>query len=131
MYFIEKKKCKLLFRLDANETDISQVFITNSNDTEIVLSENKTSSIIETKIILNNNQTLINVIETISNDNNQSTIEIIDKNHSSQTIIDMFLDILQKANLSSTISIIQNDTQLTELVVPEEISSTTIKLTEP
>ncbi|CAF1589714.1 unnamed protein product [Rotaria sp. Silwood1] len=98
-------------------TGIIQVFNSSSlNETEIS----------QPLVIYNNDN------ETASNDN-QSSIQIIDKNQFAETVVDLLLDLLEKANLSRTVSIIHNDTELNELVEQDDIDlqTTTIKLTDP
>lgn len=71
--------------------------------------------------------------------NNQSSSPTVDKNQFAETVVDMLLDLLEKANLSRTVSLIHNETELTELVEQDDdkstttttSSSTTLKLTEP
>ena len=57
--------------------------------------------------------------ETIFNDS-QSSIQAIDRNQFAASVVDLLLDLLEKANLSRTVSIIHNDTDLTELVQQQE-----------
>ncbi len=72
----------------------------------------------------NNNETTIN--------GNQSSIQTIDKNQFAETVVDLLLDLLEKANLSRTVSVIHNDTELTELVEQYDTDSkTTVKLPHP
>jgi hypothetical protein len=40
----------------------------------------------------------------------------VDQNQFAETVVDLLLDLLEKANLSRTVSVIHNDTELTELV---------------
>ena len=54
----------------------------------------------------------INSNETI-NSGNQSSIN---QNQFAETIVDLLLNLLEKANLTRTISVIRNNTELTELV---------------
>lgn len=70
--------------------------------------------------------------ETISH-GNQSSIPPVDQNQFAETVVDLLLDLLEKANLSRTVSVIHNDTELTELVEKDEIASkvTPVKLTNP
>ncbi|CAF1994073.1 unnamed protein product [Rotaria magnacalcarata] len=107
-----------------NETDTSEPVAIFNNYNDTVFNENETT-IIENKMPLVENQTILN--------DNQSSIEAIDKNQFTETVVDLLMDLLQKANLSRTISIIHNDTELTELVVQDDAdrSKTTIKLTNP
>ncbi|CAF1405491.1 unnamed protein product [Rotaria magnacalcarata] len=107
-----------------NETDTSEPVAIFNNYNDTVFNENETT-IIENKMPLVENQTILN--------DNQSSIEAIDKNQFTETVVDLLMDLLQKANLSRTISIIHNDTELTELVVQDDadLSKTTIKLTNP
>ena len=45
---------------------------------------------------------------------NQSLVISFDENRFAETVVDLLLELLDKANLSHTISIIHNDTDLTE-----------------
>jgi hypothetical protein len=81
-----------------------------------------------------NNQSLViyndNNNETIIHDN-QSLINSVDQNQFAETVVDLLLDLLEKANLSRTVSVIHNDTELTELVernVDNDIKTNTIQL---
>ncbi|CAF0919310.1 unnamed protein product [Rotaria sordida] len=106
-----------LAQFDHTHTGIIQVFnSSNFNETEI------------NESLVNNN----NDNETTLNDN-QSSIQIVDKNQFAETVVDLLLDLLEKANLSRTVSIIHNDTELTELVEQDDVDlqTTTIKLTDP
>ncbi len=69
----------------------------------------------------NNNETMIN--------GNQSSIQTVDKNQFAETVVDLLLDLLEKANLSRTVSVIHNDTELAELVEQDDDipKTTTIK----
>ncbi|CAF2854190.1 unnamed protein product [Rotaria sp. Silwood2] len=101
-----------------NETEISQSpLVTYNNDNGTSLNDTGTT--------LNDNDTTLN--------DNQSSIHIVDKNQFAETVVDLLLDLLEKANLSRTVSIIHNDTELTELVEQDDIDlqTTTIKLTDP
>jgi hypothetical protein len=40
----------------------------------------------------------------------------VDQNQFAEIVVDLLLDLLEKANLSRTVSVIHNDTELTELV---------------
>lgn len=51
---------------------------------------------------------------------NQSSIPPVDQNQFAETVVDLLLDLLEKANLSRTVSVIHNDTELTELVEKDE-----------
>jgi hypothetical protein len=71
-------------------------------------------------VIYNNNETTINDNQTV------------DKNQFAETVVDLLLDLLEKANLSRTVSVIHNDTELTELVEQDDNpKTTTIQLTDP
>jgi hypothetical protein len=87
------------------------------------LNETETS---QSLVIYNNNN------ETTINDN-QLSIEKVDKNQFAETVVDLLLDLLEKANLSRTVSVIHNDTELTELVEQDDTypKTTTVKLTHP
>ena len=73
----------------------------------------------------NHNETIIH--------GNQSSIPPVDQNQFAETVVDLLLDLLEKANLSRTVSVIHNDTELTELVEKDETASkvTPVKLTNP
>ncbi len=87
------------------------------------MNETETS---QSLVIYNNNN------ETTINDN-QLSIEKVDKNQFAETVVDLLLDLLEKANLSRTVSVIHNDTELTELVEQDDTypKTTTVKLTHP
>jgi hypothetical protein len=89
--------------LDLNETETSQPLV----------------------IYNNHNETTIN--------GNQTSIQKIDKNQFAETVVDLLLDLLEKANLSRTVSVIHNDTELTELVEQDDTDhkTTTVKLPKP
>jgi hypothetical protein len=75
----------------------------------------------------------INNTETMMN-GNQSLINIADQNQFAETVVDLLLDLLEKANLSRTVSVIHNGTKLTELVEQDDdddIKTNTIKLSFP
>jgi hypothetical protein len=40
----------------------------------------------------------------------------VDQNQFAETVVDLLLDLLEKANLSRTVSVIHNDTELTEFL---------------
>lgn len=64
---------------------------------------------------------------------NQSAVQQqVDQNQFAETVVDLLLDLLEKANLSRTVSVIQNDTELIELVEKDDDSkTTTIQLPDP
>ena len=63
---------------------------------------------------------------------NQSAVQQVDQNQFAETVVDLLLDLLEKANLSRTVSVIHNDTELTELVEKDDDSkTTTIQLPDP
>ncbi|UJR09785.1 hypothetical protein I4U23_014012 [Adineta vaga] len=71
-----------------------------------------------------------NVNETAINGN-----QTVDKKQFADTVVDLLLDLLEKANLSRTVSVIHNDTELTELVEQDDVdhpnlATTTTKLLE-
>lgn len=78
-------------------------------------------------LVINNTNT-----ETILNES-QSSIHTIDKNQFAETVVDLLLDLLEKANLSRTVSIIHNHTELTELVEQDDsdTQTSTIKSINP
>jgi hypothetical protein len=67
------------------------------------------------------------------NGNQSSIIQTVDKNQFAETVVDLLLDLLEKANLSRTVSVIHNDTELTELVEQDDDNpkTTTIQLIDP
>ncbi|CAF4454383.1 unnamed protein product, partial [Adineta steineri] len=99
--------------LDFNETEPSQPLVIYNNNNH---NDN------------NNNETIFN--------GNQSSIQTVDKKQFADTVVDLLLDLLEKANLSRTVSVIHNDTELTELVEQDDdikttTTTTTTKLVEP
>ena len=94
---------KNLSHVDLNETDTSQPLV----------------------IFNNNNET--------ANNGNQSSIQTVDKNQFAETVVDLLLDLLEKANLSRTVSVIHNETELTELVEQDDADpkTTTVKRIDP
>ncbi|CAF1294609.1 unnamed protein product [Adineta steineri] len=76
----------------------------------------------------NNNHNDNNNNETIFN-GNQSSIQTVDKKQFADTVVDLLLDLLEKANLSRTVSVIHNDTELTELVEQDDDIKTTTTTT--
>ena len=91
------------FHLDSNETETSQPLVIYNNQNETSLH------------------------------GNQSAIPAVDKNQFAETVVDLLLDLLEKANLSRTVSVIHNDTELTELVEQDETDSkvTPVHLVHP
>jgi hypothetical protein len=61
----------------------------------------------------------------------QSLLQTVDKNQFAETVVDLLLDLLEKANLSRTVSVIHNDTELTELVEQDDDSKTTTTIKLP
>ncbi len=60
---------------------------------------------------------------------NQSSINTIDQNHFAETVVDLLLDLLEKANLTRTVSVIHNHRELTELAEQDDhIETNTNKL---
>jgi hypothetical protein len=102
----EKIYLNYIFFIDINNTETNQSLVIYNNN--------------------NNNQTMIN--------GNQSLINSVDQNQFAETVVDLLLDLLEKANLSRTVSVIHNDTELTELVernVDDDIKTNTIQLPLP
>ena len=72
----------------------------------------------------------------IYNNDNATAVsrnQTVDKNQFAETVVDLLLDLLEKANLSRTVSVIHNDTELTELVEQDDgdhpnVETTTMKL---
>lgn len=94
---------KYFVHLDSNETETSQPLVIYNNHNETILH------------------------------GNQSAIPTVDKNQFAETVVDLLLDLLEKANLSRTVSVIHNDTELTELVEQDETDSkvTPVNLVNP
>ena len=57
----------------------------------------------------------------------------VDKKQFAETVVDLLLDLLEKANLSRTVSVIHNETELTELVEQDDTAkrTTTTHLPNP
>ena len=53
----------------------------------------------------------------------------MDKNQFAETVVDLLLDLLEKANLSRTVSVIHNDTDLSELVEQDDVDHSNLKTT--
>lgn len=68
------------------------------------------------------NETDVSQPLVIYNSNNETSL--VPPNQFAETVVDLLLDLLEKANLSRTVSVIHNETELTELV--EQSASTTI-----
>jgi hypothetical protein len=90
-------------RLDFNETEPSQALVIYNS---------------------NNETTIVG---------NHSSIEQVDRKQFAETVVDLLLDLLEKANLSRTVSVIHNETELTELVEQDDRlkRTTTIQLSNP
>jgi len=105
-FYSRKNIFKLYIFIDIHNTETNQSLVIYNNN--------------------NNNQTMIN--------GNQSLINPVDQNQFAETVVDLLLDLLEKANLSRTVSVIHNDTELTELVernVDDDIKTNTIQLPLP
>ena len=71
-----------------------------------------------------NNETMLN--------GSHPAVEQVDKNQFAETVVDLLLDLLEKANLSRTVSVIHNETELTELVEQDDTAKrTTTQLPDP
>ena len=83
------------------------------------------------------NETESNEPVVIYNSNNETTVNGTDSitNQFAETVVDLLLDLLEKANLSRTISVIHNETELSELVEQDvdstPITATTVRLIDP
>lgn len=76
------------------------------------------------------NETDVSPPLVIYNSNNETSPSqnqslVIDKNQFAETVVDLLLDLLEKANLSRTVSVIHNETELTELVEQDDLSKRT------
>jgi len=58
---------------------------------------------------------------------NQSSINTIDQTQFAESVVDLLLDLLEKANLSRTVSVIHNRRELTELVEQDDHIGTNTK----
>ena len=102
-YFLYSSFIECFNDLDFNETVTDQSMVLYNNDTETILN------------------------------NSRLPIQTIDRNQFAETVVDLLLDLLEKANLSRTVSIIHNDTELNELSrqVDNGPKTTTIQLIDP
>ncbi len=58
---------------------------------------------------------------------NQSSINTIDQKQFAETVVDLLLDLLEKANLSRTVSVIHNHREWTEFVEQDDHIETNTK----
>jgi len=58
---------------------------------------------------------------------NQSSVNTIDQKQFAETVVDLLLDLLEKANLSRTVSVIHNHRGFTELVEQDDHIETNTK----
>ena len=66
------------------------------------------------------NETDVSPPLVIYNSNNETSLV---PNQFAETVVDLLLDLLEKANLSRTVSVIHNETELTELVEQDPLAN--------